>query len=250
MNPAKTEIVLATYIDLYNETVKLRNSAEVTQQHCVGAGTALRVSAKQIEGLCAHVNEDLKKGTLDIPGAKACMRYLQRAMESSLSLAATNDAGQVMDAGRVDAYDKILDNLQKKIDKHRKDIKDFLAALERGDFVMEGGEPAHPGRPDARVPGVRPGMSEAAKRKAEEQSAPQEEAEVPVEAEVVEAAAPVLEGVGGLIPDYDKLSVMRIKKHLGELNKEELESVRRYESGNKARRGVFTAVDACLAALE
>ncbi len=151
-------------------------AAKKTSQQFAGAKHALREHAKKVQQNVLKVKRELEEGKLEgmeaVKIADYAVLQIQRAVDS-LNIASQHfENKQQSAAGEIAAYTFMVSHvagLQKKeVDRLQK----IVEAIESGDVVMDeaGGlsqSEAGNNSGNGRIPGVRPGMSISAQRKAE-----------------------------------------------------------------------------------
>jgi len=119
--------------------------------------------------------------------AKFAKKYLQRAVAVLESLRTDAMQKRAVGMGRAQAFQDIVDHLESQHAQEMAKLKAFNDALDRGDIVLEDGEPV--AQSGVAPTGIRPGRSIADQRRAEDAADAEAEAPVP-QKEVVAKKAP------------------------------------------------------------
>ena len=158
-----------------------------------GAKLALRSLSKGISGLAEQVKKDMDSGDLPddpLKVAEYVNRMIERAAVMAASAAQHQENLEITATGSVQAFEEVVKLIKKDVDAEAEKMRRLAEAIQSGEIIIEDDVGPVSQSDMGRPTGVKPGMSIAQQRKAEEAAAKatQEEPEEPSSAPAEEAA--------------------------------------------------------------
>ena len=176
-------------------------------------GIAFKEASKAIEGLFGHIDKDAEEGKVSEEERKLLKAWIKRAvglMDNMALGTVANRTAAIYRAQGMLASMKIHEQEHDLTAKKRGDIKE---ALDQGHMVPE--EDSTPLESNRSRPSIKRGS--VASRRAEA-------------------------ALEKPLPDYDNLTVAKIRLTLGTINEDTMRAVLAYEEANKARKGLISTL--------
>lgn len=160
---------------------EMLEGAERKVHETAGAKKAMQAQVKNLLGIVAAVDGEVEKSIPDLEIAKLVKTWLGRAVASTENLAGHLGNVEMQAIGEVVGYKAAHDLIQKIVKEIDDSRVSFLKAIEEGRITVEEDGSSQMTGDGPRLPGVRPGLSIAQQRKAEEatQAAKPEDIEAP-----------------------------------------------------------------------
>lgn len=210
MNLAKSELKISVLNEVGNALDDQRESADKQLQQAIGAKSALVSAHKDLRSVFEAADRALDAGEIaDLEGLTLVKTWLKKAGAALEVKAKYFENVEIQTVGKLQQAALAVDAVSKMHKAERERVRNFMAQIESGAIVVEDDGSLSMAEGARREPGVHPGQSIAAQRKAEAAAAKTngKGPETPSEAEQDET-----QGEGSAKPSKRKTAAKRTTK--------------------------------------
>ena len=164
----KLEVRRGTATSIGMRIEEMLDGAERKAHETGGAKKAMQSHVKNLLGIVVAVDEEVEKSIPDLETAKLIKTWLMKTVASTENLVGHLANVEMQALGEAIGYRAVHDHVQKMVKEIDDGKATFLKAIEEGRIVVEEDGEAQMVGVGSRPSGVRPGLSIAQQRKAEE----------------------------------------------------------------------------------